>query len=214
MEEKEEIVEDNKDDEKLIYNKDEDHNKIKNEEEDDKLLIKEENKEDNIINNDIKNNDIIIKEENNEQKNDNNNNNNLKTQNSKEMITDYLIKIQYTKLFRFPYFIFCNMINIYFPCYKFESETIYLTQMPTPPFCIVKNDCKHNLNINYIFIFNRFKNSYYFYHKSDSFNCHAINSIFIFNFIFLYEFFCSNNFNYSHWDFVSIISYESRYYIF
>ena len=142
MEKNEGIAVDNKIDEKLIHDEDENNNEIRNEEENNNVLIKKENKDDNLESDDNKNNDIIINEKNNEQNNDNNNNNNLESTNNKVMITDYLIKIQYTKLFKFPYFIFGNVINIYFPCYKFESEPINLSQMPTPPFCIIKNDCK------------------------------------------------------------------------
>ncbi len=142
MKEEEQIEVDNKIDEKLIQNKNEDNKEIKNEEENIKLLI-EEKKDNDIISSENKNNVIItenINEQNNEQKVINNNN--LVKQNNNLMITDYLITIQYTKLFKIPYFIFGNIINIYFPCHKFNSGTINLSQMPTPPFCIVKNDCK------------------------------------------------------------------------
>ena len=68
-------------------------------------------------------------------KNIENNNNNL-------VIGDYLITIQYTKIFHIPYFIFGNIFNFYCPCKKFNSQVINLSQMPTPPFGIVVNDCK------------------------------------------------------------------------
>ena len=127
MKEMELIEVDKKIDQKVIQNKNEDNKEIKNEEENVGLLIEiEENK---------------INEQNNEQ-NVNNNNNDLVKQNNNVMIKDYLITIQYTKLFKIPYFIFDNIINIYFPCCKFNSETVKLSQMPTPPFCIIKNICK------------------------------------------------------------------------
>ena len=127
MKEMELIEVDKKIDRKVIHNKNEDNKEIKNEEENVGLLIEIEENKNN--------------EQNNEQ-NVNNNNNDLVKQNNNVMIKDYLITIQYTKLFKIPYFIFDNIINIYFPCCKFNSETVKLSQMPTPPFCIIKNICK------------------------------------------------------------------------
>lgn len=63
-------------------------------------------------------------------------------ENEKKIICDYVMTIQYTKFMKIPYFIFGNIINIYFPGYKFESQQINLSQIPTPPFTITKNGCK------------------------------------------------------------------------
>ena len=71
-----------------------------------------------------------------------NNEKTIKDENLKKRIEDYIITIQYTKLFRFPYFIFGNIINLYFPCHKFKSKKVNLSQMPTPPFTIIIKKCK------------------------------------------------------------------------
>ena len=63
-------------------------------------------------------------------------------QNKNTMITDYIIKIQYSKFLRIPYFIFGNVLHFYCPCSKFKSERINLSKMPTPPFAITINGCK------------------------------------------------------------------------
>ena len=102
----------------------------------------------NLINNKDNNeglNKIEFKNDNNYQVKEfilNVNNEKIIKENYKKRIEDYIITIQYTKLFRIPYFIFGNIINLYFPCYKFKSKEIYLSQMPTPPFTININKCK------------------------------------------------------------------------
>ena len=70
------------------------------------------------------------------------NGNNIENNENDLIIGDYIITIQYTKLFHIPYFKFGNMLNFYCPCYKFKSPEINLSQMPTPPFGIVTNQCK------------------------------------------------------------------------
>ena len=94
----------------------------------------EPNKERNIKTknsmNNINNNTFINIEENKKIKDEN------------LIVGDYLITIQYTKYLHIPYFIFGNILNFYCPCYKFKSNQIYLSQMPTPPFGIVITQCK------------------------------------------------------------------------
>ena len=72
----------------------------------------------------------------------NNINNNIDKKNNNAIIGDYLVTIQYTKILHIPYFVFGNICNFYCPCKKFKSKAINLSQMPTPPFGIVVNDCK------------------------------------------------------------------------
>jgi hypothetical protein len=67
---------------------------------------------------------------------------NKKIKDENLIVGDYLITIQYTKYLHIPYFIFGNILNFYCPCYKFKSNQIYLSQMPTPPFGIVITQCK------------------------------------------------------------------------
>ena len=136
----------------IIDNKKEEKDECKNEEKDYKLLL-ENNKNDNINNNindninDIEEKEFKIKEPflNDNVQNWNNeqiNNINIKNNNNNLVIGDYIITIQYTKLFHIPYFIFGNIFNFYCPCKKFKSEKINLSQIPTPPFGIVITDCK------------------------------------------------------------------------
>ena len=58
------------------------------------------------------------------------------------VIGDYIITIKYTKYFHIPFFIFGNILNFYCPCFKFKSQRINLSQMPTPPFAITINESK------------------------------------------------------------------------
>ena len=67
---------------------------------------------------------------------------NKKIKDENSIVGDYLITIQYTIYLHIPYFIFGNILNFYYPCYKFKSNQIYLSQMPTPPFGIVITQCK------------------------------------------------------------------------
>ena len=143
----------------IIDNKKEEEEECKNEEKDNKLLLennKNDNKNNNIndninenINdniNDIEEKEFKIKEPflNDNVKNWNNEQiNNIKIENNNNVVIgDYIITIQYTKLFHIPYFIFGNIFNFYCPCKKFNSEKINLSQIPTPPFGIVLTDCK------------------------------------------------------------------------
>lgn len=61
--------------------------------------------------------------------------------------------MQYTKSFKIPYFTLGNVTNYYFPCRKFKSEPIYLSQMPTPNFSIVTVQCKQIIYLKF-FLFN------------------------------------------------------------
>ena len=141
MEENNQIISDDKKEEEECKN------------EENKLLL-ENNKNDNI--NDNKNEKINDTEEkefkigepflNDNAKNWNNGpinniNNNIENNNNL-VIGDYLITIQYTKMFHIPYFIFGNIFNFYCPCKKFKSPVINLSQIPTPPFGVVLTDCK------------------------------------------------------------------------
>lgn len=90
-------------------------------------------KESLLKNNPDNNNDKIINEESIKKSKENSN---------ETVITDYLITIQYTKYFKIPYFIFSKIIHFYFPCTKFQSGQINLSQIQTPPFAIVTEGCK------------------------------------------------------------------------
>jgi len=149
MEENKDIIIENKGEKEEEIKKGE-YNGIKNEEDEKNQLLneKDKNEELNIINKDkneniketlINNNDKIEINNNNI---DNNINNNIENKNKNLMITDYLITIQYSKIFHIPYFFFGNMINFFPPCHKFEKKKINLSQMPTPPFAIVITQCK------------------------------------------------------------------------
>ena len=76
-------------------------------------------------------------------------------QNKNTMITDYIIKMQYSKFLHIPYFIFGNVLHLYCPCSKFNSERINLSKMPTPPFAITITGCK---------IYSFYKYKYYIYY--------------------------------------------------
>ena len=147
MEENKEIIEDQKEKEEEVKKvKEEEFNEIKNEEDESNQLLNEN--KDNI--NGQKKEPLINNNENIEIKYDNDNHDNLKNINNDNnlennqnlIITDYIITIQYSKILHIPYFIFGNMLNFYFPCHKFETKVINLSQMPTPPFAIVITDCK------------------------------------------------------------------------
>lgn len=129
---------------------------IKNEEDEEKQLLSDKNKNEeiNIIKTKEDNNkenkvSLINTDQNFENQNQQLINNNNQNQQKNLIIGDYIITIQYTKLFHIPYFIFGNMFNFFCPCHKFKSEKINLSQMPTPPFAIVITQCKKK----YLFIF-------------------------------------------------------------
>ena len=146
MEEQEQIIKVGEKEEKINSNKE--YNEIPNEEDEDHNLLPE---------NDDKNNDEQKEENNKETLNSNNNNININSnsiinpekkdeiKNENLMVGDYLITILYTKYLHIPYFIFGNIFNFYFPCKKFKSNQIYLSQMPTPPFGIVMTECKNKI---------------------------------------------------------------------
>ena len=153
MEEQGQIIKVGEKEDTLNSNKE--YNEIPNEEDEDNNLLPK---------NDDKNNDEQKEESNKEVLNSNNNNintnsiinpeekNEIKDENL--MVGDYLITILYTKYLHIPYFIFGNIFNFYFPCKKFKSNQIYLSQMPTPPFGIVMTQCKNkilNILINFFY---------------------------------------------------------------
>ena len=107
--------------------------------EEDKETLIEQNKENNgnLINNNINtntNNEGII-----------NTNINLVVnpdQQNKNEVLDYLITIQYSKCLHIPYFYFKNIFHFYFPCQSFPSNQIKLSEIPTPPFAVIRTECK------------------------------------------------------------------------
>ena len=58
------------------------------------------------------------------------------------LIYDYIITIQYSKFLCIPYFYFRNIIYFYFPCQSFFSNKIKLSELPTPPFAVIRSECK------------------------------------------------------------------------
>ena len=125
-------------------------NKLENIEDEINNLLPENDNTNIIQINTNKNNNLEPKKERNiESKNSMNNKNiNINCEESKKIkdeniiVGDYLITIQYIKYLHLPYFIFGNILNFYYPCYKFKSNQIYLSQIPTPPFGIVITQCK------------------------------------------------------------------------
>ena len=117
---KEEIIDEEKiDEEKIEENKKEENNK--NEEKKEEEKKDEENKE-NIIDENL------------------NINNNQNYPNQE--ILEHIITIKYSKILHIPYFIFGNMFFFYFPFKRFPSDQINLSEMPTPPFAVVRKECK------------------------------------------------------------------------
>ena len=72
-------------------------------------------------------------------------NNKVEDKNLNLIIGDYLITIKKSKLLHIPYFTFGNVLNFYFFCQNFKSDKIKLSQMPTPPFGIIIEECKLNI---------------------------------------------------------------------
>ena len=97
-----------------------------------KMLINEDNKENNII---------IPKKEEIIEKNININNNQNQIQSNQEIL-EHIITIKYSKILKIPYFIFGNIFHFYFPFKRFPSDQIRLSEMPTPPFAVVRKECK------------------------------------------------------------------------
>jgi hypothetical protein len=135
----------------IIKNREED--KYVNEVEENNNLLSEKENNKGTINskNNIDNNQEEIKESLLKNNPDNNNIDKIineesikksKETSNETVITDYLITIQYTKYFKIPYFIFSKIIHFYFPCTKFQSGQINLSQIQTPPFAIVTEGCK------------------------------------------------------------------------
>ena len=121
------------------------NNDIINNELDGKLI---DNKEEEKINENEQNNDIIntniniITQNNNNENIDTNNNIAFYQEiNGINKIVDHLITIKYGKFFNFPYFIYGNIFHFFCPCKKFSSNKIKLSEMPTPPFAIVREEC-------------------------------------------------------------------------
>ena len=158
MEEQEHIMKVDEKEEKLDSNKE--YIEISNEEEENNNLIPENDNDNKIEINNNENNIEQKEEKNTETMNYNNINTNLNInpQENKEkkdenlIVGDYLITMQYTKFLHLPYFKFGNIFNFYYPCYKFKSNQIYLSQMPTPPFGIVVTQCKKNIFNKFIFL--------------------------------------------------------------
>ena len=110
--------------------------------------------------------------ENKEQNNDVENNNDIQQQNintnikgeintykdnqNKEYIPskliDYLITIKYSKFFHIPYFVFRNLFIFYFPCTSFPSNPMKLSEMPTPPFVVIRSEYQKILRLTISFI--------------------------------------------------------------
>ena len=97
-----------------------------------KMLINEDNKDNNII---ISKKEEIIEE------NININNNQNQIQSNQEIL-EHIITIKYSKILKIPYFIFGNIFHFYFPFKRFPSDQIRLSEMPTPPFAVVRKECK------------------------------------------------------------------------
>ena len=117
-------------------NIDEENKEVENKEniinDNEKMLINEDNKDNNII---ISKKEEIIEE------NININNNQNQIQPNQEIL-EHIITIKYSKILKIPYFIFGNIFHFYFPFKRFPSEQIRLSEMPTPPFAIVRKECK------------------------------------------------------------------------
>ena len=97
-----------------------------------KMLINEDNKDNNII---IPKKEEIIEE------NVNINNNQNQIQPNQEIL-EHIITIKYSKILKIPYFIFGNIFHFYLPFKRFPSDQIRLSEMPTPPFAVVRKECK------------------------------------------------------------------------
>ena len=97
-----------------------------------KMLINEDNKDNNII---IPKKEEIIDE------NVNINNNQNQIQPNQEIL-EHIITIKYSKILKIPYFIFGNIFHFYLPFKRFPSDQIRLSEMPTPPFAVVRKECK------------------------------------------------------------------------
>ena len=94
-------------------------------------------------------------------------------------VNDYLIKIKYSKLLCIPYFYFGNIFHFYFSCQSFSSNPIKISEMPTPPFAVIRSECKY---LYYLFIeIYRYKNINYINHNLYLFSSYACYSVCSFN---------------------------------
>lgn len=62
---------------------------------------------------------------------------------NKKQIYDYLITLQYSKILHIPYFYFGNIFHFYFPCQSFPFNQIKLSELSTPPFAVIRTECKN-----------------------------------------------------------------------
>ena len=112
--------------------------KENNEKINEEILIKENS------NNNINTENAILPENDKEKGDIINTNINTNTYNdnqNKNETFDHLITIKYSKIFRIPYFIFGGVFHFYFPCKSFPSNPIKLSEMPTPPFAVIRSEC-------------------------------------------------------------------------
>ena len=70
------------------------------------------------------------------------NKNQNKENENQTQINDYIITIQYSKFLCIPYFYFSNILYFYFPCKSFISNQIKLSELPTPPFAVIRSERK------------------------------------------------------------------------
>ena len=75
----------------------------------------------------------------NENVNINNNQNQIQPN---QEILEHIITIKYSKILKITYFIFGNIFHFYLPFKRFPSDQIRLSEMPTPPFAVVRKECK------------------------------------------------------------------------
>ena len=151
-----ENVDDKKDNENK-ENSDENEKKENNDKNEDKNEEKENKDKEDIIETQNQKQEgeqehLIIKEnlinDNNDERilpNDENTNININNQNvitGQREVFDYLITIKYSKFLCIPYFIFRNIFYFYFPFKKLPSNQIKLSEMPTPPFAVIRSECK------------------------------------------------------------------------
>ena len=141
MDENNEIEKDNIKSTLLNENEKEKENNEKINEE---ILIKENS------NNNINTENAILPENDKEKGyiiNTNINTNTYNDNQNKNETFDHLITIKYSKIFRIPYFIFGGVFHFYFPCKSFPSNPIKLSEMPTPPFAVIRSECNYIYNI-------------------------------------------------------------------
>ncbi len=106
------------------------------------ITIKETIINSNTDNRILPDDENIITNTNNNKNIDINANNPNQNQEEKQPAFDYLITIQYTKFLRIPYFRFKNLFHFYFPFKSFQSNQIKLSEIPTPPFAVIRSECK------------------------------------------------------------------------